>query len=172
MPQAIKEAVAVFDTTETLEAAVFELETRGFDRAAFSLLASEAAVTQKLGHGYDLIKQVEDNPDVPRETFFSRVSQLEAEFLPAPGLAAIGMLMLFGVGGALPAIIAAGGGALIGAGLGRLIHQHNVTRIKEQLARGGLLLWVNVRNAEEEAKALQILRTHSAHDVHIHDVTG
>ena len=31
MPHVIKEAVGVFDTQETLEAAVFELETRGFD---------------------------------------------------------------------------------------------------------------------------------------------
>ncbi|HQT38742.1 MAG TPA: hypothetical protein PK231_04895 [Acidocella sp.] len=172
MSQVIKEAVAVFDTPETLEAAVFELETRGFDRAAFSLLASEAAVTQKLGVGYDQISQVEDNPAVPRETFFSHVSRLEAELLPAPSLAAIGVLMLFGVGGALPAMIAAGGGALIGAGLGRAIHQHNVTRVKEQLARGGLLLWVNLRDTAEEAKALAILKAHSAHDVHVHEMAA
>jgi hypothetical protein len=60
--------------------------------------------------------------------------------------------MMAGVGSGLPAIFAVGGGALIGAALGRLIHQHHATVVKEQLARGGLLLWVNVRNASEEKK--------------------
>ena len=172
MPSLIREAVAVFDAPETLEGAIFALETRGFDRAAFSVLATEEAVVQKLGHRYEKVTEMEDAPDVPRETFFSRISRLEAEFLPAPGLAAIGALTLFGVGGTLPVIIAAGVGALIGATLGRLVHQHNITRIKEQLARGGLLLWVNVRNTQEEEKALEILRAHSAHDVHVHEIAA
>ena len=42
----------------------------------------------------------------------------------------------------------------------------------EQLERGGLLLWVNVRNAVEEETALEILRAHSAHDVHAHEIAG
>ena len=40
MSATYREAVAVFDTAEALDAAVFALETHGFDRAAFSLLAS------------------------------------------------------------------------------------------------------------------------------------
>jgi hypothetical protein len=38
------------------------------------------------------------------------------------------------------------------------------------LARGGLLLWVNLRNAAEEKTAVEILMAHSAHDVHVHDI--
>jgi hypothetical protein len=52
MAQTIREVVAEFDDIETLEAAVVALETSGFDRGAFSLLASEEAVAQKLGHRY------------------------------------------------------------------------------------------------------------------------
>lgn len=170
MPGTVREVVAVFDDTGTLEAAVFALETRGFDRAAFSLLASEDAVEQKLGHRYQRVKEMEDEPRVPRETFFSRVSRLEAEYLPAPILASIGFLMLAGVG--LPALIAAGSGALIGAAFGRLFHEHHAERVREQLARGGLLLWVNVRNAHEEETALEVLRAHSAHDVHSHEIAA
>jgi hypothetical protein len=80
--------------------------------------------------------------------------------------------MLAGVGSGLAAVIAAGGGALIGVALGRLIHQQHATRVKEQLARGGLLLWVNVRDAAEEAKATKILGVHSAHDVHAHELAA
>ena len=172
MSDTIREVVAVFDDTKALEDSVYALETHGFDRAAFSLLASEEAVEQKLGHGYQQVKEVEDNPDVPRQTFFSRVSRLEAEYLPAPALAAVGAIVLAGIGTILPALIAAGAGALIGAALGRVMHEHYATRVQEQLARGGLLLWVNVRNAQEEKTALEILRAHSAHDVHAHDLAA
>jgi hypothetical protein len=166
----IREVVGAFDDSQKLEDAVYGLETRGFDRAAFSVLASEDAVARKLGHRYRDVREMQDNPDAPRETFFSRASRLEAEYLPAPALASVGALMLASGGTALPVLIAAGSGALIGAALGRLFHSHYATRIKEQLARGGLLLWVNVRDPEEEATALTVLRAHSAQDVHAHEL--
>jgi hypothetical protein len=170
MSATYREAVAVFDSAETLEAAVFALETHGFDRAAFSLLASEEAVTQKLGHRYQFVKEVEDDPAVPRDTFYSRISRLEATYLPAPALAAIGGLMFTGATVALPAVIAAGGGLVLGAALGGLIHRHYVARVKEQLERGGLVLWVGLREAALEEKALEILRAHGGHDVHVHEL--
>ena len=170
MSDTIREVVAAFDDVETLDTAVYALETRGFDRAAFSLLAGEKAVEQKLGHRYQQIKEVEDNADVPRETFFSRISRLEADYLPAPALAAVGALVMIGVGSLLPVLVAAGAGGLIGAALGRLIQQNHATRVQEQLARGGLLLWVNVRNLHEEGTALAVLRALGAHDVHAHDI--
>jgi hypothetical protein len=172
MPETIREVVAVFDDAETLDSAVYALETRGFDRAAFSLLASEEAVAEKLGHRYQQVREVEDDPKVPRETFFSRISQIEAKYLPAPALASIGALMLAGIGTVLPTLIAAGGGALLGAALGRLLHERYARRVQEQLARGGLVLWVNVRDVQEEETALEILRAHSAHDVHAHTIAA
>jgi hypothetical protein len=172
MPVTIREVVAVFDDDKALDAAVYALETRGFDRAAFSLLASEDTVEEKLGHRYQEVKEVEDDAKAPRDTFFSRISRLEAEYLPAPILASVGALMLVGVGTLLPVLIAAGGGALLGAVLGRVMHEHHATRVQEQLMRGGLLLWVNVRNAREEETALEVLRANSAHDVHAHDIAA
>ncbi|MEO6946450.1 MAG: hypothetical protein ABI150_07695 [Nitrobacter sp.] len=172
MPETSREAVAVFDDTKTLDDAVYALETHGFDRAAFSLLASEQAVSQKLGHRYQQVKEVEDEPKVPRETFFSRASRLEADYLPAPVLASIGALAFFGVGSVLPVVVAAGAGAALGAALSLMMHQHQASRVQEQLTRGGLLLWVNVRNAREENTALEILRAHSGHDVHVHEIAA
>jgi hypothetical protein len=169
MAQTIREAVAVFDDPETLEKAVFALETHGFDRAAFSLLADEATVEKKLGHRYRRVAEMEDEPAAPRETFFSKVSRVEAEYGLPVGLAFIGVVALAGIGGTLPVVIAAGGGAAVGAVLGGLIHRHHVHRIEEQLARGGLLLWVAVHDVAEEKTAVEILKGHSAHDVHIHE---
>lgn len=172
MPEAVREVVGVLHDTKTLDEAVYTLKTRGFDRAAFSLLASEAAVAEKLGHRYQQVREVEDDPKVPRDTFFSRASRLEADYLPAPALAAVGAVVLIGTGGVLPVIIAAAAGGLVGAALGRLMHERHAVRIQEQLAGGGLLLWVNVRNPGEEQTAIEVLRAHSAHDVHAHDIAA
>jgi hypothetical protein len=170
MSDTIREVAAVFDDVEALDSAVYALEMRGFDRAAFSVLASEKAVEEKLGHRYQHVKDVEDTADVPRATFFSRISRLEADYLPAPALAAVGALVMIGVGSLLTVLVAAGAGGLLGTALGRLIQQDHATRVQEQLARGGLLLWVNIRNPNEEETALEVLRAHAAHDVHAHDI--
>jgi hypothetical protein len=170
MSDTIREVVAVFDDVEALDTAVYALETRGFDRAAFSVLASEKVVEEKLGHRYQQVKDLEDTADVPRATFFSRISRLEADYLPAPALAAIGALVMIGVGSLLTVLVAAGAGGLLGTALGRMIQQDHATRVQEQLVRGGLLLWVNVRNPNEEETALEVLSALAAHDVHAHDI--
>jgi hypothetical protein len=172
MPATIKEAVAAFDDADALDKAVFALETRGFDRAAFSVLASESTVEQKLGHRYSQVKEMEDDPKAPRATFFSHVSLLEADYLPAPALAGIGALVVAGIGTVIPVLVAAGIGAVLGTALGRLMHQHHAKLVNEQLARGGILLWVNVRNAGEEKTALEVLKTLAAHDVHVHEIAA
>ena len=63
---------------------------------------------------YQQVKEVEDDPEVPRQTLFSRISRLEADYLPTLILASVGALVLFGVGSTLPLLIAAGAGPLFG----------------------------------------------------------
>jgi hypothetical protein len=111
MSDAIREVVAVFDDVEALDTAVYALETQGFDRAAFSVLACEKAVEEKLGHRYRKVKDIEDTADVPRATFFSRISRLEADYLPVPALAAVGALVMMGAGTLLTVLVAAAAGA-------------------------------------------------------------
>ena len=115
--------------------------------------------------------EMADDPAAPRETFFSWVSRAEAEYGLALGLASIGALALAG-GGVLPALVAAAGGAALGGALGGMMHRHHVRRVQEQLARGGLLLWVNVRDAAQETSALEILAALAAHDVHVHELAA
>lgn len=172
MSDKLREAVAVFPDAKTLESAVFELQTHGFDRAAFSLLANESAVEQKLGRRYRRIEEMEDKATAPRATFFSKVSRLEAEFGLAPALAVVAAAAV-GLGSApitLPILIAAGSGAAVGAGLGAFMHEHHAQQLREQIERGGILLWVSVRSPEEEAKAVAILNAHGARDVHVHEL--
>jgi hypothetical protein len=42
--------------------------------------------------------------------------------------------------------------------------------MQEQLDRGGVLLWVHLRDATAEERALDVLRRHGARDVHMHDI--
>lgn len=170
MVQVQREVVAAFDTAEALEDAVYALETKGFDRAAFSLLANEETVERKLGQRYRRVEDMEDNPAAPRETFFSHASRLEADILPTPLFASVGALMFAGSGFGLAALVAAGSGAVLGAALSGLLYHHNAERVREQLERGGLLLWVNVRNAQDVRTATEVLAGQHAHDVHVHEV--
>jgi len=173
------EAVAVFDDAQTLEAAVDELLSHGFDHAELSLLAGEQAVEQKLGHRFERVSQLEDDDIVPRRAYVSTESRGDAEGGLIGGLMYVGALAAAGAtvasGGTLGAAIAGavamgGAGGLIGAALAKLIDDEHAKRLEEQINRGGLLLWVRTRDAEHELKAKNILKKHSAHDVHLHEL--
>lgn len=173
------EAVAVFDDSVTMQAAIDELQSSGFDRAELSLLASEQAVQEKLGHRYEKVEELEDDSAVPRTAYVSIESIGDAE----GGL--IGALMYVGGGIGSGAIVASGGtlvamiggaamaggiGAAVGAVLAAWVGEQHADRIQEQLRHGGLLLWVRTRDDAHEKKAHDILSKHSAHDVHIHSL--
>src|SRR5216683_192587 len=67
------------------------------------------------------------------------------------------------------AVAAAGGAGAVGALLGRGAGEEQQHLMREQLERGGVLLWVRLPDAAAEPRALDILRRHSAHDVHVHE---
>ena len=176
---AVREAVGVFESVESLEAAIDDLEESGFDRACLSLLASESAVEEKLGRSYMRVESLEDNPDVPRAAFVSEESVGAAEgglvggFLYVAGVAAFGGVVASG--GALAAAIAAlavaaPAGALLGATLAGIVGAHHADYLYKQLEKGGLLLWVRTFTPADETEAVEILSKHSAHDVHVHDL--
>ncbi|MCC2663290.1 MAG: hypothetical protein K0S35_1212, partial [Geminicoccaceae bacterium] len=65
----VREAVGVFHDRDSLEDAVEDLLSAGFDRSELSLLAGEQAVEQKLGHAYQKVQELEDDAAVPRAAF-------------------------------------------------------------------------------------------------------
>jgi len=177
--EAIREAVGVFDDLASLEAAIDELLSRGFDRAEISLMAGEEAVEEKLGHMYRKVEDVEDDPAVPRAAYVARESLGAAEGALAGGLLYVGGAVaagaVFATGGTLAAAITAsalagGAGGLIGTVLASMVGRHHADYLQTQLDRGGLLLWVRTWDAEHEKRASEILSRNSAHDVHIHDL--
>lgn len=173
----IREAVGVFDNPESLQEAIDELLQSGFDRAELSLLASEKAVDEKLGHHYDKVKELEDDRTVPRTAYVSTESIGDAQGGLIGGLMYVGATAAAGAivmtGGTLAAAIAAaavagGTGGLIGSILAKWVGDHQAHYLQEQLNHGGLLLWVRTWNAGDEKRAVEILTRRSGRDVHVH----
>lgn len=173
----IREAVGVFGDADSMQHAIEDLLSSGFDRAELSLLASEETVDEKLGHKYNKVAEIEDDATVPRTRYVSPETIGDAK------TALIGSLVFVGTFGAVGAIVASGGalaamitGAALGAGtwgllgefLAKLIGDNHASYIQEQLQHGGLLLWVRCLNSEHEKSAMEILSRHSGRDVHVH----
>jgi hypothetical protein len=67
----VREVVGVFNRSADLQDAIDELLSSGFDRAELSLLASEHAVEEKLGHRYEKVSALAEDPTVPRAAYVS-----------------------------------------------------------------------------------------------------
>ncbi len=172
----VREAVAVFDSADSFEAAVEELLDAGFSRERMSLLACEETVEQKLAHHYRRVEPFEDDPEAPRASFISIRELAERETTAFNSLTVLPTLIAAGTVVAATGPLAAAiiGTAVAGVTLGTLLTQWMDARyarwLEEQLEHGGILLWVRVESPEEERKALEILRRHAAHDVHVHEL--
>jgi hypothetical protein len=173
------EAVGVFHDIHSFQAAIDDLLLTGFDIVELNVLAHEDAITAKLGRGYKSTAEFEDDPEAPRigyvpdETIGNAEGALIGAGIYVP--AVIGSLAVVASGGSLlgafaVAAIAGGAGGAIGAALARLVGYEHAKHLNQHLHHGGLLLWVRTRDTEREQKALGILRRHSAHDVHLHEV--
>ena len=178
-PEVVREAVAVFDSEAALQGAVDELLSSGFDSAEVSMLADEREIERKLGHTYNRVGELEDDPKAPRTSHVPIESVGNAEGGVIGGLTYVGAIAAAGAvvasGGTLLAVvvtaaIAGGAGGLIGSILARWIGHRHHQRIQEQLRHGGLLLWVRTWDADHERRALAILSKHSGRDVHVHSL--
>jgi hypothetical protein len=172
-----REIIGLFHDERRMQTAVDELLIAGFDRSACSLLADPRTVEKGLGHPYERAAELEDAPETPRLHYAGRDSRVEAQGLIigipgyAGGVLAAGILAATGasalvvaLGTAVIGLACAAGGAFFARRIGR----HHNRYLEAQLARGGLLLWVRVKDATQEKLAAEILRRHAAEDVHGH----
>jgi hypothetical protein len=172
------EAVAVFHDVESFEAAIDNLLAVGFDHADINVLAHEETIASKLGPTHVSTAEFEDDPEVPRIGYIPNETIGNAEgavigagvYVPSMfgglAVAASGDTLL---GVFVAAAVAGGAGGLIAAALARYIGHEHAKHLDQHLHHGGLLLWVRTRDAECEER-LEILRRHSAHDVHLHQI--
>ena len=175
----VREAVGVFADAGALEAAIDELESSGFDRAAISVLATVATAREQLGRIHPTMSEIQESAAAPRSDFVSGDSWAEGQGAPIGvplyigGVA--GIWAVTAMGGSLAlAVAAALALGSIGEGLGAVLaeainHQH-MEQIEEQLKMGGLVLWVNTPDAEAEKRAIAILTKAGACDVHTHEI--
>jgi len=173
----VPEAVGVFDSFETLQAAIYDQRNTGFSREDISLLGRQEVLEEKLGKAYWRSADLEDNPNAPRAAFVSEeaIGELEGAitggfFFLGSAIAMAAMLTPVSTLAASIAAIAIGGspGAVIGALLARRVGQHHKEYYESQIARGGILLWVRTDDTEKERLALEIMKAHSGKDVHLH----
>ena len=176
----IREAVGVFTDQAELEDVIEDLYLAGFDRDQINILASCRAAEAKLGHMIRNVREIEDEPNLPAGNYADRHERAEgaaglisglmllSSFVAIGAAVATGGTLAFTIGAALAAGGVSGG---IGALLVRALGKYRARQIGEQLRRGGLLLWVELRNVAQEQKALAILMRHSGEDVHVHELT-
>jgi len=174
----LPEAVGVFDTFETLQAAFYDLRMVGFSRYDISLLGREETLQEKLGKAYWRSAELEDDPKAPRAAFVSEeaIGELEGGiaggfFFLGSYIAMAAMLTPASTLAASIAAIAIGGSpaAILGALLARRVGRHHKDYYADQIKHGGILLWVRVADKEKEELAVKIMKGHSGRDVHVHD---
>lgn len=172
----VREAVAVIEDVDSLEAVVEELEARGFAAADISLLAGHATVERKLGRMYERVEELADDPAAPRTAFVSSRTVEQREKVVMGSMTTLPTLIAAGTvvasAGAVAAAIAATAvtGALIGKVLAGWMDQRHAQWLEEQLERGGILLWVRTPDERRERLALEVLGRFAAHDIHIHEL--
>lgn len=175
----VREAAGIFDARDALDAAVDALLLAGFDRSQIDLMASVEAVRDKLGDVYVAPEELPDVPGVPRRAYVAR------EDVAIPLAATAGILTYVGATAAALGVVASGGalalavaaaiaGGAVGSGAGtllaRFIGREEAKELEEQMAAGGLILWVRVRSPEQEEKAQRILKDHGAEAVRVHEI--
>jgi hypothetical protein len=176
----VREVVGLFATPADLQAAIDELMLGGFDRAQISVLGKRTHVDDHFKHLFDSAssQSLEDDAEAPRDAPDDSRAEIEAATVGVP-------IYLLGVG-SMAVVIASGGslalamgalmlGGAVGGGVGGLlahaIGKEHHERIAEQVERGGLLLWVQPRNAEQERAAAAVLKQSHASDVHVHQIS-
>src|SRR6056297_2745337 len=155
----VPEAVGVFDTFERLQAAFYDLRSVGFHHSDISLLGEQDTLEEKLGQAYWRAPELEDDARAPRAHFVSEEAIGELEGAIAGGFFFVGsfiaMAAMLTPASTLAASIAAvaiGGSpaAVLGAVLARRVGKQHKEYYANQIERGGILLWVRVRDKEHE----------------------
>jgi hypothetical protein len=174
----IKEAVAVFDSPDGLFAAIDAIRDAGFSRADISVLADEKAVEAKLRDAFWKAEDLEDNADAPRRAYISEEAMGAAEGTLVGAPLYIGAFVALGaiaapampLSAAVAALVVGGGaGAALGGLLAKRVGDRHAEYLNNQIRHGGLILWVRTDTEAKEAKALEVLKSLPARDVHLND---
>ncbi|MDB5491390.1 MAG: hypothetical protein JWO78_1239 [Micavibrio sp.] len=169
----VREAVGVFSDMEALNQALVEIDHR-FPRHAVSVLGSRTEIEEQFGEKTVSPDRADSDATTPHEAPLRPEEKALARAALIGGGAYVGAVALAIAAGAvalpvtiMAAAIGGGGGAAFGAILGKVLGDHYHQDIEEQIAKGGLLLWINTPAMEDEQDACDILHRHGATHVKV-----
>lgn len=173
------EAVGLFADEEHLQDAIRELESTAFPRDAISVRSYDPRTDLEERSSAVAIdsEQLEDDPSAPREAPVRTEEWMIGIGVAVGCTAYIGAVAAVAVLGpaSLPATYAAillGGAAgalLAGAVVSGFTNRHR-RHIHDQVAHGGMVMWVRTPDKKREDLACDILTRHGATHVRVHDM--
>ena len=175
-PEHVDEVVGLFRSADALESAISALTSAGWDRAELSLLAQKGAFEHEPVTA-DTVR-AGDDPSTERAPVVSGTDVRQGRTLATSMAGVIAAFVASGAtiatgGTALAAVIGAaalgGGAAAAVSALGQWAGHSRSDFLHEQIAHGGILLWVTLRTPDQEAIAHDILVQHGAEIVHSHE---
>ncbi len=175
----VREAVGVFRTRDALERVIDWLLTAGFDRSDIDILGDLDDVYRRLGTTVVPPEELADIPDAPRHALVTRDDRRLAMISAFQVLFVVGAFaggtVTVASGSSVPTalVIAAAAGflaGLVGVGLTRGLLRTFEDRIEDNLAAGGVVVWVRVHDQEQELRALEILQKGGADAVRVHEI--
>ena len=175
----VREAVGIFNDAANLQHALDALEEQGFMRQEISIFANDLAPVPADDVTPRHADAVKDDPSVPRQVFIpiEIMGEVEGALIGAPMyIGAVGGAISAAAAGfaiavvVVSAIVLGLAGGVLGYFAAAWIRRKYDRAIDAQMQRGGIVLWVAVRAASMQEIALEVLRKHSAYDVHLHDV--
>ncbi len=161
-----KQAIAVLGSIEDLESTLDRLHECDFDQDRISVLARKEVIAGKIDREHSMIDAARLVDASSRDAPISKIemNELRAVMISLPAYvgAVVAATAAIASGGImLPVIVATAaggaGGALFGGLLSSFLDQRRADYFDRQLEAGGIVLWVMLDHAEDEAKALDIL---------------
>jgi hypothetical protein len=163
------EIVGIFSNIEELDQAVDELFVHGFDSSSLSVLANEESMGKQLKK--QKVDMLADNSKVPRSAFFAEENfSLECGAIISV-ISYIGaMVAVFANAKGLPFIftfIIAGVISIFSIILAYIVGKRHKTYIEQQLQKGGLLLWVQLKKESQKTIVIKIFKKNNARKIHL-----
>lgn len=170
-----KQIVGVFDEVESFEKALAELLSAGFEPRSVSILAEHRIISDHFGGDIPDAAQLADRTDTPKETLGRQELVRSAVHLIAEGASLIGMIgaagLAYFMGGPVGVASAASDATEpnVERVLSHRIDQRHAGRYRQSIRDGGVVCWVRVHGAQEQARASGILGAHNGQHVHAVD---
>jgi len=141
----------VLPTAAALQGVIDDLETQGFDRSQFGVLASKDALpaADETASALAADPKAHSEAEIEPESGGALTGALVGGLFYLGAAAAAGAVILTGggLGVALAALVGAGGaGGLVGALVAHGFHHEQAELIESQIAAGGLVLWIQPRD--------------------------